>query len=71
MTKFVNRQNENVRVEEDSLTKDVRFKHSNQGRRLMRGPMKVPVEEDDDQGMWDQRCRKDNVSRCQNNGKNL
>ena len=38
--------NENVRVDEDSLTdKDVRVKRSDRGSRSLRGPMEVPVEE--------------------------
>ena len=46
LPKFVNRQNENVRVDEDSLTdKDVRVKRSDRGSRSLRGPMEVPVEE--------------------------
>ena len=44
--KFVNRQNGNVRVNEDSLTdKDVRVKRSDRGSRSLRGPMEVPIEE--------------------------
>ena len=46
MTKFVSRQNENVRVAEDFLIdKDVRVKHSDRGSQSMKGPMEVPVEE--------------------------
>ena len=46
VTKFVCRQNEKVRVDEDSLTdKDVRVKRSDRGSRSLRGPMEVPVEE--------------------------
>ena len=46
VTKFVCRQNKNVRVDEDSLTdKDVRVKRSDRGSRSLRGPMEVPVEE--------------------------
>ena len=46
VTKFVCRQNENVRVDEDSLTdKDVRVKRSNRGSRSLRGPIEVPVDE--------------------------
>ena len=46
LPKFVCRQNENVRVDEDSLTdKDVRVKRSDRGSRSLRGPMEVSVEE--------------------------
>ena len=57
------RQNENVRVDEDSLTdKDVRVKRSDRGSRSLRGPMEVPVKacgikKDYDQGMWDRSAR--------------
>ena len=58
LPKFVNRQNGNVRVDEDSLTdKDVRVKCSDRGSRSLRGPMEVSVKKDYDQGIWDRRAR--------------